>query len=433
MLLFVFQGRLKFKRSDRIYLTAAGLAGAVIIMAGFFLIIYDGIEPLSFGQGVSLWPSEGLRLLAFTVGVAFIIMSRKMLKTQQKEVQKDFGLSPEPQKRWSLSQYLDNIGAIFTHSAQPKTHYILGEDQAIAVQKYLQEGREYENALLRLETAGDLWITEERPKPKRVSIDLLWRHYLEQSGVFKRSARAIIMTFFYFGGCLALVPALGKPAVPTRGDLSEVLDAAVTSAAILIMFYIIFWVVDSTRSVWRVVDKLANEETTLWPENLKPEEFKPLRQTYEKSLSYYYDVSFIGRLTDTTIHLIYFPFILLTLLFIARSPYFANWQWTPFVVGIYFANVVICVFCAFTLRFKAVRAKDKAIAGLDQTIIAIAADGRPEIQRGLGALEKLRRKMETNEEGAFLPWQKQPVISAILIPLSGTGGFQIMAYLLSHN
>jgi hypothetical protein len=196
-----------------------------------------------------------------------------------------------------------------------------------------------------------------------------------------------------------------------------------------------FWVVDETHLCLRFIEKLGMRQLTIWPAlvyssmpSLEPR--ITANGTFDNAASSYIDVRFIGKLSREAVPLIIMPFIVLTLMIIARWDFFADWRWEALILGIFGINGAVCVCCAVLLRNAAVDAKDRAI----REIARSASDARAAAQTDrAGALDSLKELMEQDVNGAFVPWHQQPFVGALLLPFGGTGGLSLIEYLLAKS
>ena len=267
-----------------------------------------------------------------------------------------------------------------------------------------------------------------------VIADSIWSDFSQRSTPYRRRVRTTAMAGAYMAAWLLAGFVVGFPQTPYRGGFSSLCDCLALGAGSIALTYLMFWVVDETQLCLRVVEKLGRIEPTIWPEcayDLMPT-FKPVHARdgiRHNEASSYIEVCFIGQLTKEAVPLIILPFVVLTLMILARWTYFANWRWEPLVIAIFAFDGAACVVCAVKLRNAAVAAKDRALRRISQAIAVARAAKESDRADGL---EVLRSLMEDNSEGAFKPWHQQPFVSAVLLPFGGSGGLGLIEYLLSR-
>jgi hypothetical protein len=127
------------------------------------------------------------------------------------------------------------------------------------------------------------------------------------------------------------------------------------------------------------------------------------------------DVQFIGRLTVPIMHLIYYPFIVLTLMIVARLNIFADWDWPPALLLIFVLNSAWAVYAAYLLRDAAEKARSKTLRRLREKLLQIQGTGqRVRVEK----IEETIHEIQSNRKGAFASFTQNPVIGAVLLPAS---------------
>lgn len=434
MTLFIFLGRFRLEASERPdVLAVALLAAAAVAVVLVFQRIYDGFEPITWIEGVSIWPTEFFRLLALITAAGGIYYCGSRARQSRILLCEEFGLVRPPQSLSERTGIFASMGEVVRRMPLSKDDYLVTELEDDAAVRYLEEPSSDYRGGVAAAVAARQKATREEPL-RYISSQLLWRYLCERSTPGRRCARAGLMTLCYFGGWICLFYVIGIPLSPTRGNLSVACDRAMLFAASLLMVYLIFWVVDETQSCYRFVSRLGDDNHSLWPgkafEKI-PSVVKTagLQANAEwKAASAYVDVLFIGRLTSETVPLIILPFAVLTLLIFARWTFFANWHMSASVLAFYGEDAAICVLCALLLKLAATRAKVRALRNIGLN----AADARAAGADGFAnALQALQADMEANQEGAFLPWHQQPVVRAVLLPFGGSGMMQAVEFMMS--
>jgi hypothetical protein len=201
-----------------------------------------------------------------------------------------------------------------------------------------------------------------------------------------------------------------------------------------VLIYLMFWVVDETHICLRFVEKLGMPEPTIWPQQAynRISTLRPALMEHEvrdNAASSFLDVCFIGKVTQEAVPLIVLPFVVLTLMIIARWSFFANWHWDPMILAMFGFDAAVCVCCAIMLRNAAVDAKERAIRQIGAAG-AVARAGNA--TNWADALDSLKMLMKQNTDGAYKPWHQQPFVNAILVPFGGSGGLGLIEYFLSR-
>lgn len=439
MNMFVFLGRFSLEPSEKSDVLAGALiAGTVVAIVVLFTAIYDGVEPLTWIEGVSTWPSEFFRLVALMTAAGGLYYCGSRVRRSRKILCEEFGLIEAPAVLPLPSGLFAAVGEVLTRMPLSRDDYLLteAEDHA-AAQALHRKGSDYRHAVAAAAAERKREAAKGQTRaPLYVSSQVLWRYLCERSTPARRNARAGLMTAFYFAGWAGLFRFIGLPSSPTRGTLNLVCDGFLLYGGLVAMVYLIFWVVDETQSCMRFVSRLGDDTPSLWPESAL-EKITSINRIADsrtaagrKAASAYVDVLFIGRLTAEAVPLIILPFVVLTLLIFARWTFFANWHMTPEVLAFYAAAAGMCVLCALLLKNTATKAKLRAIHNIGLN----AADARSAGADGFAdSLDALKADMEDNEEGAFMPWSQQPFVRAILLPFGGSGILQAIEFMMSKR
>jgi hypothetical protein len=443
-LLFVFQGKFRLDRGKGIYVVIGSLTVILIMLFCVFYIVFDGVEPLSWFEGLSLWPSELLRLISIAITVGGLFYCQLRVRASREELSKHYGLPAKHFSEHTLRDYLGSLREVFWHHSQREKAYLVTKKEAAGIKEAVGNEADYHTIhgtldLIRQKTppspsgsASPLGVSPE--SARYVSSEFLWRYYNDQATNFRRHCRAVLLTLLYLSGCVGIFKLTGRPSVPYRGEFSYVCDQVIVGTAFILLVYLIFWIVDETHNCLRLVKKLDHAEPTLWP-NRAYHHVKiglSFRRALEEAgmgelASPYVDVCFIGRLTQQIVPLIQIPFAALTLLIVARWNFFANWHATHLLMLIFGLQLGICVMCAIFLTTAAMAAKRRASRSVELYAANARAAGEAELAE---ALDKLQAAIDDNEEGAFRPWHQQPFVHALLLPFGGGGSLYLIEYLL---
>jgi hypothetical protein len=386
-------------RQIRCSYLAALVLSALIFSFGFWLswpalgdlLTHRGLgEPMSLLEGVSLWPTIGLRVLGAGLGVWLICFSLRSLE--------------------------DNKAATFTELELPHRRRFFFEEWK------------------KLELRG-------QPVCIRAAriLSLFWRYYpLSHNGDRQpvgfidlesgysgerraRCARAGIATLAMFILGYILSAIWGQPNVPVRGPVARQLYFIVTIADVLSTIFLTFLVADASLFSRSFIKRLT-AVTTVWP----PETVKKFRIMFgleETDLADWTDMQYLAKRTSSITYLIYFPFLALAVLIISRSEFldsFSN-SWTLMIVQL--ISITVVVGSVVALRATAENARTVARESLSAKIVS--AKGRGDDKRA-AQLEMLLARIDNLNDGAFAPWTGQPMVKAVLLPLLTYGGTMLV-------
>jgi hypothetical protein len=136
----------------------------------------------------------------------------------------------------------------------------------------------------------------------------------------------------------------------------------------------------------------------------------------EDDLSRYHDVFFVAQRTEEVARLVWYPLIVLTILIVARSSFFAHWTWPPVLILTFALNAAWAIGSAIFLRHVAEQLRVAAIDNLQLLRLASYAD-KPKHK----AFDELITEIRGLKKGAFAPLSEQPFVRAILLPGGGLG------------
>ena len=103
------------------------------------------------------------------------------------------------------------------------------------------------------------------------------------------------------------------------------------------MLILTFYVVDAIRLNSNFI-RIFTYGVTKWePDIFGRERIPPLE---EEELSRYRDIFFVAQRTEAVAPLIWYPLIVLTVMFVARSSFFDNWTWPLSLILIFTLNAM---------------------------------------------------------------------------------------------
>ncbi|MDR4474690.1 MAG: toll/interleukin-1 receptor domain-containing protein [Nitrospira sp.] len=264
---------------------------------------YAEDEPFSWSDGVSIWPTILLRLVACALCAYFFVLYRLELDHNLHELSTRFfsaGSIRETKKRWPEGW------ARFCQSID--------------------------------------WIGPGLPSGHATGAADLWERYREAHSWNHRAGRVILWYFIYlvtFGLAFIFFADEVDLFVPCRGDFSCSTNYFVGSISVLFLVFLSFTVMDS---VWLCISWL-NE----------------LSDTTE--LSAKAALALGSEQTRVVKRTIYYPLIVGMMLVGSRSEYFDNWYTTPIMFGSFFLIGLILVASGFVLHMAEIKAGRELMAG----------------------------------------------------------------------
>ena len=378
---------------------------------GFLTQNGDGV-PFTFTEGISLWPTELIRLIALLASCYFIYTGWRSLTRNAKLISGKFmwqteeeALKAEAEARYKKWTGAEKIWHALSFRFPAQSNKGSGD----------LEGME--------PAAADFWV-----------------EYIYRGRFRSRIVRVAVLTAFYFMSGAVLMSILGWPVSPTRGAVSYWLDKALIMLAVFAMLLLIFFVVDATvfacQMVLRLQAPLRNSQpgggtVWRWPTSTLSRYEQELNVHF-RHLDQWIGLRFIAERTSVVAPLIYYPFIVISLMIVSRSAVFANWNMPIGLILVISGSVIIVSGCAIWLRICAESARKKAIEDLTLETIRLNSAGGDDKQTA-EQLDIMIAEIRGLRAGAFAPYSQQPFLTALLFPLGSFGGTALVEYLTMAN
>lgn len=327
-------------------------------------------EPFNLFASASMWATEGIRLLVIVLSIHFVVKSLALLKENRiNEIEPAFKL------------------------------------------KLAEEGWPGWRMLLQT-----FWLWKHDPKPK---IKELWKEYRQRDSVACRLAWTAFWSVLY-GIVIVLLFQVSREAIsPVRGPLMRSLDKWINLAAMAASTFLTLFVAYAAgldaRFAW-----LLNNGKTKWPPDVRKRHpfHSDERAEWTDFNGDYLDVLLIARRTRAVTHLIYYPFVTISLLILCRLPQFDNFDWPPLLISFFSFNVIVSCACVFILRRVAEMVRKASLGRLRKDLRKTRADG-PNVKRE--AIETTMAEIKKLDTGIFAPITRQPVVGALLLPFGSAG------------
>jgi hypothetical protein len=264
-----------------------------------------------------------------------------------------------------------------------------------------------------------------RLKPGTIDIVALWERYRRSGRFLMRVFRALPMTGLYMLALIVILPLLGDfPRTAIRGDFPFPVLMGFT---ICLFLFLTFFVIDAILLHEGFLIQLEKKETC-WP-NATFQKFhysiEPERPHNESDLADYWDILLISKRTEAVGRVIYYPFIILSLLIVARLRCLYNWAWSPVLIVALSMHFSLALYAAWRLPRAARIYRDNVIERLKRRRrqALMVAQRTPE------AIDTLIEEVQSTHKGAFSYLWEQPAIRALLLPSSGIGLATLLQYL----
>jgi hypothetical protein len=250
-------------------------------------------------------------------------------------------------------------------------------------------------------------------------------------------------------GLIVLVSALvggAQPEIPARGIADRQLFLLTLITGGLLLLFMMVLVADATVLTWRFI-VLMKSGRTLYPDDTVETFAAELGPTLQAKaatriaasavyrrpdgpgrntlLDDWIDARLLGEHTAVIGPLIFFPFILLALMIVARSHLFDNWQIGNSILVMFAGFVLWSLAMAALLNYGAESARAKAVQRMQADLLWLKGAG-PDYAGLAEQFPGLIEQVRNLRQGAFAPFFQQPLVRALLVPLGGAGGIQLL-------
>ena len=326
-------------------------------------------EPLVFFSGISIWPTEMVRLIAFMLAIFFMFKANFDLRANARRIEAEFsftllGFTPF---RW--------------------------RDLGIGFER---------------------WQMKEAARSSRFSAEGAWHAYLCRNKFWPRFIRIGILFVLYSIFAFTVLHLFPQPPPPARGHLAFTIDKIVFYLAGIGLLLLSFYVVDAIQLNCNFI-RMFGREVTKWGRGVVNRSHRSPPLT-EEELSAYHEIFFVAQRTQAVAPLIWYPLLVLTLLFVARASIFDNWTWPASLLLIFAITAAWALGSAILLRRAAEQLRETALNDLRRFRLL----GR-DVEAKRQMFDELIAEIRDLKTGAFAPLSDQPFIRAVLFPGAALG------------
>ena len=389
-------------------ITTAALIASLLFLYYFYGKILSSTfeEPFSFFDGISAWPAELLRTLAFFLSLFFIITSDRALRKNKVQIFTEFGFRM-PSGTDGPKPRIANDSVEGTTTLPDNSNIIIAK----RMWKRLINSCDYD------------WEVEGRKE-----MDELWNEYVRRDSWWYRIARLFPIIIFYIALCWLIV---GDPVTPMRGPYSFTFNKWILALSVVSFVFLIFYVFDVTRTCRQLIIN-ATKDSPFW----SPDSLKKFASSFhheaESPLSEWMLIHLIARRTDVVGKLIFYPFIVWFIMFIARFYYFDNWHAPIGLIIVLSLSAGYAWSCAFFLRRSAEGLRKTSIHRLKEKLVRVLTESGPD-EGCVKQIDFALKEVGAIDEGAFAPFSQHPVVQALIVPFGGVGGMYLIDFLAKLN
>jgi hypothetical protein len=322
---------------------------------------YAEEEPFSWSDGVSIWPTEALRLVAISLCLFFLIKACADSVRNIDELTKSF--FPDVSCRPQAGGWRNRLKGFWS----------------------------------------DLdWMFHGSKQDHPGAASALWMRYCRAHRCFPRIGRVSMGLVIYFilivPLCLFMNDGELRLFVPCRGTFSCSADRVFIVLSVLSFLVLNVAVLDAVILCTKWIQELPAATG-----------FNEMRQ-----------IRLIVERTKIVNRRILYPFLALFLLIAARSHYFDNWDFPPVLILVLTVNSLVALASASLLYLAAIQAKRRILAPLQERLdrASSSADQPGSTDSDPSSNERFRRvisEIDAVQQGAFVPFYQQPVVQATLV------------------
>jgi len=271
-------------------------------------------------------------------------------------------------------------------------------------------------------------LPEPPPTEYDVDANKLWNDYYRIRHWFPRLLRVLICVgaYFMFGFILS---QLSTPAFsPVRGYTLLDLDKPLLFASVLAFLIVTFWIIDAACCCAWFIRRLSQAPTQYPCATL--EHFTQQRAIDDRGLvEEWIDLQLIADLTEPVGRLVYWPFVAVSLLLLARNPWWDHWTWHWPLVVIFGVNLVLAAASSIILQNAAREARKTGVQRLKAKVHEKHRQASTVKEHESDQAKSLLDEIMNLRRGAFAPLSKNPLVGALLVNSSGVVLLELVAQL----
>ena len=364
----------------RAHYRVAKIGGGSIVALGLLMCYLEwrGGEPWLFFEGVSSIPALMLQLTTVVFAYAIIVIAMGRINQAHYDIRDDLGLPAcSGDSKWEFQAWLK---CALREKLRTGPWIWVWKHDLSGVRGF--PSKDAEKCWKRY-----LWYSDWPARLTRISIPFV-------------IASLIFVIFFY----------IVLPAPLLTRHLYWLVDP-VRVLAFLAALFTVFFCSDTLKLGQAILRDLDRHDIEGWG--------KPRRNDYIFRQGR--TMELVVRYTESVSPIAVLPFILMFLLIVARSPVFEGWVWTKEVLSLYAGFALYVLVHALRFQFEALRAKEGILDALDKYRLQVAGDPKESSR-----LEIVSNRIKGNRRGAFVPWTRNPIFQALLLP---SGAYGVVALL----
>ncbi|MFV1984743.1 MAG: hypothetical protein ACC657_14455 [Thiohalomonadales bacterium] len=431
-----------------------GTMSALVIVAGIAytaLYVGDYPEPVSFTEGVSVWPTEFIRFGAFSLSVYFLWRMYRDLKNNCSRISRDFfAIKRDPlvsgktlTDAWEKLKFWEPLKHYIQHPRFLPIWLRDGVLAFVAVNFSLLLSRIFEisnpwvtpvyllvilvlwfwriNHLKNFKSINGWSLKMRKSQPQ--FIDDYWEKYCDVGDINNRCYRSLTLYLLYMSFAVMVFQIFGLPEVPCRGVASCNIDILMLMISIPTMLLLIFFVLDELRlSIFWI--KGLSKHSMEW-RSRKITTYCNTFELHTEAEKKWATMLLIAERTSEISRLIYYPFLIIIIMLLSRNSYFDKWGFPQGLAIVVSINIILLILSGIKLRRVAEAYRFEAIEFLNQKLFHLTALTETETTSGkqdtITQLEIIIRHISELNNGIFQPFHSQALMRASLLLLGAIG------------
>ena len=408
-------------------------------------------EPFTLTGGISIWPTEFVRLGAILLAVWFLMKELLAPRVVRARLERAYLGKEKEQKHargpmrdfWHASRTLHSqiMQWLWKERTPPdagklRTWIRKRVSDPIGFLKTL--ARHINTAWTRLRRSVSIprWRLETDRKAEAcwgndtIPAEPILRRYLALGGWFRRMFRIVPAVLGFIGIVQLLMLIFGFPVTPYRGTESSAIYQCMVLTSVGLMLLCLFYLMDATRLCSALIHLIA--KPTGWA-NARGihKSGRDMDTRCDSALDNWIDVRVMADCTHRAGSLIQTPFLILLLMIVSRNSLFDRWAWPPPLMVAVSASFTIAIISVLRLRRAAERARRVCLRNLNRELCKVqGASGTGEKESGDPAsqIRTLIEEVQDIRRGAFAPLTERPVFRAMLMPFGGIGILALLEF-----
>jgi len=386
-----------------------GFHASLILLVTVILIDsgHSGGEPFELFQGISIWPTELIRLGVTFISVVFLANAIDRLRIDNRSYEARFGLK-------------------FLVNRLEKPIPIVDPDTGSSPQKI----RWLQIRWNRLAT-HQIWRWRDMGNPEietqsSVETAEIWRRYRTLGRWSNRLSRVLPLTIGYLGLSGAALHFLGLPISPARGLVAFRTDLILVTSSSLALAILAIFVLDANKLCAAMITQFQKHRTK-WPKEAEEWALAERGLSGEEATEWL-ENQFIAKRTAVVNQFILLPFAAFFFLLLSRNSYFDLWLWPPSILLIFGFISVVILRSGLILRRAAESGRKTSLENLNR-MLSILDPNDPKMTQRNRQIGMAIREIKNLNTGAFLPWGQHPLVRAVILPFGGVGAVVLLDFL----